>query len=415
MKSIGFLVFFLSFNAALAQEPASLPDSGLPAHGTIKLWPDESNFSAEEKKDFITPTKKLSANQYPVFTDDIGFAMMELAIQRQLERYRRFPAQGTIKFGSTKYPLSHVTKTLSAFLELTQATRACIAEAPALAETCFEFLNAEIHDRFDVYAPNLTKDDPRNDQEKSTFFTSYYTPTLRGSRVRGGEFRHGIYELPGTEALKKSTRVQIHFEDRLEGKNLSTFYVTDLFELYLLHVQGGGRIVYEEDGQQKSKYVHYNGTNGQSFRFISKYMIEKGYISDPKIESQRDFLLKHPEKEREIYEYCPSYVYYAEKDFPATGSGGVSVTNGRSIATDWRHYGYKGLLTFIEAQRPTEDSTPENVVYKDFSRFMLDQDTGGAITGKARVDIFHGEDKYAEIAAFNTQHTGNLYYLMLKQ
>lgn len=411
-------IFLFFFMGAQTLATADIDDKfyieNHPAHGAIKLWPHDGKMNAAPRR-YKTPTKKVSDEKMPVFKDDIDFARMDIALKRQLKRYRRFNARGTIRFGSTKYPLKHVTKTLETFQTLSEETQECFRTDEFTREQCLKTMNAIIRERFDVYVPNLTADDPRHGEEHSTFFTSYYTPTLKASKTREGTFKHGIYKLPRSNSLRRSKFEQTYFEDRLEGKNLSLYYTENLFKLFLLHIQGGGKVVYEENGQEKSAYVHFAGTNSRPLRWLSKYMKEKGYIEDTSIVSQREFLKANPDKHREIFSYNESVVYYAEKKHPAEGSAGVSVTPGRSIATDWRKYGYKGLLTYIEAQRPTEESTEANVEYKPFSRFMLDQDTGGAIKGKGRVDIFHGEDPYAELAAFNTQHTGNLYYLMLKK
>lgn len=389
-----------------------------PGHGVIKLWPySGEEFDANATRSFVTPTRLLSGQEIPVFSDDLNFEGLSVAIERQLARYKKYPAQGSIRFGRTNYPLSWVTTTLKAFLELSREAQACgdNAENTEELENCREILNEEIRREYNVYAPALNSRDPRHDRVESTHFTGYYTPTLEASKTRTAEFRHGIYKAP-SNYLKKSTRSQILFDDRLEGKGLDLFYVKDAFQLYLMHVQGGGRVaIMGDNGQVEYKYVHYHSSNSQPFRFISVYMRNQGYIRDLSIESQRTYLRNHPNRQREIYNYCPSFVYYTEGDRPAVGSGGVSVTPRRSIATDWHHYGYKGVLSFIATKRPTDESTPGKVEYRNFSRFMLDQDTGGAIRGKARVDIFHGEDDYAEMAAFNTNHFGQLFFLMLKR
>jgi membrane-bound lytic murein transglycosylase A len=95
---------------------------------------------------------------------------------------------------------------------------------------------------------------------------------------------------------------------------------------------------------------------------------------------------------------------------------GITLTPKRSLATDKSFYALKGGLTFVMSKRPTEDSAVGNapIVFKNFSRFMLDQDTGSAIKGKARGDLYHGEDHYAERAAYNTQHTGKIYFLIAR-
>ena len=364
-----------------------------------------------------TPTKKVTGDAIPHFSDDILFERLDQVIQRQLEFDKKTPRKGKIRFGKTTYPLSHVRKTLRTFLEVAAEHRTCmeLAENNEQKESCQTKLNQKIRNQFDVFSPDLKAGDPRHGQEKDTFFTSYYTPTLKASRVRTDRFKYGIYKLPKNSRLRKATFNQIYFKDKLEGKNLALFYVEDLFELYFLHIQGGGKITFEENGQAKAKYVHYAGTNKGRLRWISKYMQAKGYIKDGKIESQREYLKKHPEKAEEIFSYSDSVVYYKEQSNPTIGSINVSLTDGRSIATDSKLYRYKGTLAFIQAQRPTNDSTPTNLEFMGFSRFMLDQDTGGAIRGKGRVDIFHGEDKYAELAAFNTKHEGKLFFLMLKK
>jgi membrane-bound lytic murein transglycosylase A len=184
-----------------------------------------------------------------------------------------------------------------------------------------------------------------------------------------------------------------------------------------MHVQGGGHITIESGGKTTSKYLSYAGTNGLSWNFISKYMMEKNYIQDPSIIAQRSFLEATPHKEQEIYATCPSYVYFKESDHPPLGSDRVPLTDNRSIATDTRYYRFKGLLSFVKTERPTEAPSRdcEQLEFKSFSRFFLDQDTGGAIRGKGRVDLYFGEGSYAEKTAYNLVRRGDLFFLMLKR
>jgi membrane-bound lytic murein transglycosylase A len=98
------------------------------------------------------------------------------------------------------------------------------------------------------------------------------------------------------------------------------------------------------------------------------------------------------------------------------GSDLVPLTDNRSIATDTNYYRFKGLLAFVQAERPVETSLQNNcqLEFRSFSRFYLDQDTGGAIRGKGRVDLYFGENEYAQKAAYNLVRRGDLYFLMLK-
>ncbi|NJL25431.1 MAG: hypothetical protein HC902_09820 [Calothrix sp. SM1_5_4] len=150
-------------------------------------------------------------------------------------------------------------------------------------------------------------------------------------------------------------------------------------------------------------------------------MKKMGYIANGSVPAQRKFLSEHPEKHQEIFSQCPSYVYLIATSSPPVGVDSIPLTNGRSIATDRNLYPFKGLLAFVESVRPEETGNYDldeddraRIPFRGFSRFFLDQDTGGAIRGKARADIYFGEDEYAFFAAMNLQDSGKLYYLILK-
>jgi membrane-bound lytic murein transglycosylase A len=160
-------------------------------------------------------------------------------------------------------------------------------------------------------------------------------------------------------------------------------------------------------------------------------MKEKGMISDLSVESQRRYLDAHPEKWREIYGYCPSYVYFKVTSTPPLGSDSVPLTDNRSMATDRTIYSEKGLIGFVSAKRPTEDgkwkaSNSETIgdrrtesqgklPFRTFSRFFLDQDTGGAIRGRLRADLYFGEGDYAGEVAHSLKNYGDMYFLMLRR
>jgi membrane-bound lytic murein transglycosylase A len=99
----------------------------------------------------------------------------------------------------------------------------------------------------------------------------------------------------------------------------------------------------------------------------------------------------------------------------------VAVTANRSIATDNDYYGFKGTLAFVKGVRPKEHQRAQagraclDVEFRPFSRFYLDQDIGGGVRGKARADLFFGEGAYAQLAAFNEDDRGDIYFLMLKK
>lgn len=374
-------------------------------------------------RDYETPTRLVDPTDHPNFVDDIDFENMMTAIDRQIARYKKKNLNGVLSMGGVKYPLVWAMASLEKFKELVIRTRECILKSPAKSarKFCYKMLAVDIKDNFDVFEPDLEPGDPRYGEPHTTFFTGYFTPTLEGSLKRTAEYPWAVYKRPIRRSESSSTREEIDFEGVLNNKGYELFYAKDLFEAYLLQVEGGGKVTFP-GGEEKDFYLSYAGTNGQRWNFISKYMIRKGMISDGSIAAQHAYLKKHPEKQREIYATCPSYVYFKRSEQQPEGSDLVSLTNRRSIATDSKLYRFKGLLAFVETERAVRRSSngtstqEENKVkYRKFSRFYLDQDTGGAIKGKGRVDLYFGESEYAEYAAKVQKTYGNLYFLMLKR
>lgn len=367
----------------------------------------------------VTPTKALALTEYPTFHDDYSLKGMKLAIDRQLKRFGEISLNGTIQLGSTSYPLTRMKTTLQKFRSMIDDFEKCLGVD--LESNCFRDFNSEIKAKFDVYIPNLVAGDPHYGEADYAFFTGYHTMPIEGKFKADAEYPHAIYGNPYNTALN-FTRVEIDFLGKLAGKGLELLYTKSLFDIYLLHVQGSGKAtILNADGSKSGYYLLYDGDNGKSMRWISKYMKEKGYINNTSIPAQRKFLRQHPELQQEIYETSPNYVYTRITTEPPMGNSGAPVTDNRSIAQDRKLYPFKGLLAYVETTRPLENGNYDleeedfsKVQFQKFSRFLLDQDTGGAIVGKARADIYFGEDTYAQYSAQNMKQTGKIYYMMLK-
>ncbi|MCB0389670.1 MAG: MltA domain-containing protein [Bdellovibrionales bacterium] len=364
----------------------------------------------ELNKLYTTPTEIVPLNEWPYLSDDLDFADMQLGIKRQLLRFKDYNLKKiNVSFDNQFIQASKLVETLELFNEFIKENLNCISSYNDKT-LCLDQFNTNIKQNFNLYKPKLDENDRGYGKKDYTRFTAYYTPEIKGSTEKDKRYLHAIYELPPSN-MRNFTREEIDFDHVLEGKGLSLFYAKDLFELYLLQVQGGGKVKVFKNGSEKNYYISFAGTNKKDFRFISLYMKDQGYIDDLSIEAQRQFLNWNKHLEREIYSYSPGYIFFKLSNHPPEGSDKVPLTDGRSIATDRKHYGFKGILSFINAKRPINES---DKTMQDFSRFVIDQDTGGAIKGKARVDIYHGEGVYAELAAYNTDVMGQLYFLIAK-
>jgi membrane-bound lytic murein transglycosylase A len=375
---------------------------------------------------YATPTKKVDLQNWPQLIDDLQFDGMIEAINKQIQYYRKSFLFGNIKFGDDIYPARWVEKSLIQFKTLISEYKKCVDEK---ADVCREKFEGQVRSRFYLYEPQLSKDDPRFEEPEKALFTGYYTPLIHASLKPNEINNHGVYTKPVSSSLQKFSRQEIDFKNALANNQLELYFSKDLFDIYLAQVQGNARVKTDTSDDDKKplhlqsdegpEYLTYAGTNGMAWNFISKYMKFKKYISNGSIQMQREFLKKYPEKHEEIFATCPSYVYFNKSGDSPEGSGSVRVTANRTIATDSRYYEFKGMLAFVVSTRPDEEQNTNtkcgHVKFKKFSRFYLDQDTGGAIRGKARADLYFGEGNYAELAAFNQAQRGEIYFLMLKR
>lgn len=373
----------------------------------------------DPKATVTTPTKLLPLNEYPTFHDDYSLKGMKLAISRQITRFDQKNMTGTIKLGSKTYPLKQMKKTLQLFDSMIDDFDSC--RRRDLEANCFRDLNATIKTKFDVFIPDLQPGDPRYGEKEWALFTGYHTMPIEGKKLKDAEFAHAVYGNPGDPALF-FTRNEIDFGNKLAGRGLELLYTRNLFDIYLLHVQGSGvATLLNPDGTKTGYYLNYDGTNKKKWEWISKHMLAKGYIKNSSIPAQRKFLRQNPHLQEEIFATCPSYVFTRISKDPPMGNDSAPVTDARSIAQDSGLYSFKGLLSYVETTRPEEtgnydleEEDATKVKFRPFQRFFLDQDTGGAIKGKARADIYFGEDTYAQFSAMMMKQTGKIYYMMAK-
>jgi membrane-bound lytic murein transglycosylase A len=358
-----------------------------------------------------TPTIKL--DQSLAFADDLQFENLALAIDRQLKSFEETGLVGTIKFGTTTYPKRVLKDSLILLKSLTFATSECLRTNKS--SVCMNQFNKELNTKFNIYVPVASKSKRK---AASTHFTSYYSPDLHGSRVQTERFKRAIYRKPDLPSEQNHTRVDIDYHGALQGKGYEIFYVEESFyDIYLLHVQGGGRIhITNPDGTTEIKYLSFDGKNTRSFQMIYHYMMKMGYLSSGNagIPGQRQFLEQHPEKEEEIFGSCPSYVYFKESAEEPIGLDNIPLTEGRSLAIDSRIYKTMGMINFVKTMKASHVDENGKVVKVPFSRFFISQDTGGAIRGNARCDLYFGYGPQAELTAYNMNEQGQQYFLIKK-
>ena len=126
----------------------------------------------------------------------------------------------------------------------------------------------------------------------------------------------------------------------------------------------------------------------------------------------RSYLKNHPQDVETVLNENPSYVFFKIETDGPLGNLNVPLTPGRSVAVDRKLFPPAALM-YIQTQKPVMDDKGRLNGWESLERFALNQDTGGAITGSGRADIFWGNGSYAELAAGYLQHRGEMYFLVL--
>ncbi len=261
--------------------------------------------------------------------------------------------------------------------------------------------------------------------------TGYYEPLLRGSMERTERFRYPIFERPADLLTVDLTDLYPELagkrvRGRLDGNRVVPYYnresldsnprlltgheiawVDDPVALFFLHIQGSGRLQLP-DGRIIG--VAYADQNGHPYRSIGRELIAMGEIEkeDVNLFSIRQWLQRHPEQGELLLERNPSYVFFSLKteleDGPF-GSLNVPLVAERTIAVD-RNVIPLGLPVWLDTTLPGTD--------QPYRRLVLAQDTGGAIKGHVRADLFWGTGARAERMAGLMKQPGRLYVLKPK-
>ncbi|HQM91525.1 MAG TPA: MltA domain-containing protein, partial [Syntrophales bacterium] len=236
--------------------------------------------------------------------------------------------------------------------------------------------------------------------------------------VRLGKFREKygnerlIGRLENGELVPYYSREEIDGAGALENRGLEIAWFADPVDIFFLHIQGSGMIC---PAGGSCFQVSYAQSNGRAYRSIGKLLIDSGKATRESLSMQgiRKTLRDNPDQLREILYYNESYVFFRTVGEGPVGSIGVALTGGRSIATDPAVFP-RGALAFVKTRKPEIGPKGDIRSWVPFSRFVLNQDAGGAITGAGRVDLFCGRGREAEIAAGHLREEGELYFLVLK-
>ncbi|MEH1795254.1 murein transglycosylase A [Nostoc sp.] len=397
------LSIFLVRMESLAHRELSPPEC------RVKKWDIPVSFTQKQKAPLIERLPVTCCQNDRSCLDEViyGEISEKKALMSAIARSLQYLQTANAAAAYQNYPVARITrdrvfKSLKRFRELLLTTNSATE------------LHQAIEREFVLYQ-SIGKD-----TKGSVLFTAYYEPLYAASRVPTPEYRYPVYRLPpdlNSWTKPHPTRLELEGADGLQAvkgklRGLELFWFRDRLEPYLAQIEGSARLQLP-DGTQTA--IGYAGNNAYNYKSLGRELANDGKLP---LEGMTmpiilDYFQKYPQ---ELNIYIPrdrSFVFFQENHGePAQGSINVPLTAERSIATD-KSLMPPGALALIRASIPFPNPTgkmEERIV----SRYVLDQDTGGAIKGAGRVDYFLGTGKLAGDRAGVTVSNGQLFYLLLK-
>ncbi|MCB9254561.1 MAG: MltA domain-containing protein [Bdellovibrionaceae bacterium] len=364
----------------------------------------------------------------PELDDDLDLKELAVALRAQSKRMGEFnPYPYPLVFGNRQLSVREYQMGLEHLAEILEA------------ETPREEIWQQIRDTFDFYEvygqPNWGQ----------AFMTSYFEPVIPGSKKRTEEFPTALYKKPPElievalelfdDRFKDIRRMRGRILDEksqagntqlgpfysreeidngaLSGRGLELAWV-DPIDAFFLQIQGSGTVVFDSGDELR---IGYAEQNGQVYQAIGKFVADVIPLAQLTALNLEAYLRSLEDEDLyDILHENPSYVFFNKlKNKPLT-SLGTEVTAGRTIATDGKFFP-KGAVGFLKFNRPKFLgpilSAPAG--WEPTSRLVLDQDSGGAIRGGGRLDLFWGRGEEAKQNASVIKQTVHLYYMAPKE
>lgn len=242
------------------------------------------------------------------------------------------------------------------------------------------------------------------------FYTGYWELQVAGSRKKTDEFTVPLYRTPKGR-LRYLPRSSIA-GGALKGKDLEICWIKDPIDAFFAEIQGSIRVKLDSGELLR---LNFDSSNGKSYTPVGRILIERGVYTPEEMSMAkiREYMTEHPKEGRELRLMNHSYVFFKETQLKPNeepvGAEGIPLTAGRSLAVDSSHHVY-GTPIWIDAKFPIKGTAPQD----KFQRLMFAQDTGGAIRGVARADIYFGHGDGVGSIAGRIKQFGNFIMLVPK-
>ncbi|MBI2362679.1 MAG: MltA domain-containing protein [Elusimicrobia bacterium] len=274
-------------------------------------------------------------------------------------------------------------------------------------------------------------------------YSSYYQPTLAASRTQTSEFKYPLFGRPkdlvevdlaafdpkwkGEKLFGRFSssgtfvpyfdRRDIDVRGQLAGRSLEVAWLKNSFDRLNIHIQGSGLLAFQDGTMAMARFA---ATNGRPYQSVGLAVVGAGAMTRDQVTAAtlKQYLADHPEGESWLLARNPRYTFFELVDLPADGEPpgtiGQALVAGRSIAVDPSAVPL-GAACWVSVPVPQAHPQGRLLAREPMRRFMLAQDTGGAIKGPGRVDLYMGHGPEAETVAHRVWDAGELFVIVLKR
>lgn len=353
--------------------------------------------------------------------DDLPVHGLRQAIQQSLTYLGRISPDETVYYGTLDYAANEVSNSMELFLTVLDRAKS------------EQDLVVELEKNFLIFESTAN-------EGEQVMLTGYFEPIFKGSLQRSSLYNVPVYGLPNDlevlrlERFRKSlkyrtivyhtkngqlipyhTREEIMEQNILDGKAKILAWMQDPVDLFVLQIQGSGILALPSGRRVKLSYA---GSNGLPYSSIGKLLVEEKelLLEEVSLKKIREYLNTHPEEIKRILYHNKSYTFFnlGEGEEQPRGSLNVPLTPHRSIALDVTVFP-KASLGYLVSDIPEFTEHLEYKGQKTMARFVVGQDTGGAIKGPGRVDLFWGNGPLAKESAGTMRSFGKLYFIIARK
>ena len=364
--------------------------------------------------------EQVPIEQLPAFKDLKDKKGLQKAISASLEYLEGHKNEEKIPWGNEYVTIGILKKTLKAFSKLLDQN---------LNQEDFQ---KKIRSLFIVY--RVTRDEKGKRPAGPFLVTGYFQPELAASLKADEEFSYPLYEIPpdlirialhdfdsslprktlwgrvsGQSLIPYYTRADIDNGKKLKNADVLAWLQSPVDGL-MLHIQGSGILQFQDASR---RYIHYASSNGHPYHSICRWLIDKGLLRKDQANwaGIRAWAQENPEEFRKAFAANPRYIFFKwEKEGPI-GTLGKVLTPMRSVALDHKIYP-PGILCFLQVPMPVSQSIHRGA--EIFQGFVCNQDTGSAIKGPHRLDLYCGKGDEAGYLAGRLKASGSLYLLLFR-